>query len=130
VEIGPESDCCLQRDGQGGVDAGDLLDRDAEGQEVGVVAAVALREGQTEQAQVTHLVHHVHGELVGGIPGIGVRGDRRLAKDRTTLRNASCSAESAKSKPTSVIEGQRVSHHREPSRRFRGLRCPGLPSRR
>src|SRR5205807_9787388 len=53
----------LERDGDRGVDARQLLDRDAEREEVGPLSSVLLREREAEQPQLSHLLHDVDRKL-------------------------------------------------------------------
>ena len=52
----------LEGDGDRGVDARDLLQRQAQGEVVPAHAAVLLGEGQAEEAHLPHLPHDVVGE--------------------------------------------------------------------
>jgi hypothetical protein len=59
-----ERDPGLQRDGDGRVDAGQLLQGEAEGEVVAAHAAVLLRDGQAEQPHRAHLRDDLVGELL------------------------------------------------------------------
>ena len=58
----------------------ELLERDAEGGEVGAAAAVLGRERQPEEAEVAHRGDGVDRELMGAIPGLDVRRDLGLGE--------------------------------------------------
>ncbi|MFN8016807.1 MAG: hypothetical protein U0P45_01655 [Acidimicrobiales bacterium] len=70
--VGAEPDARLQSDRRRLVDAGELLDGDAQGGEVRPRAAVLLREGQAEEAQLAHGQDRVGGERVVSVPRLGV----------------------------------------------------------
>src|SRR5205085_5085695 len=75
-----EPDRRLQRDRDGGVDARELLDREAERLEVGSLAAVFLRERDAEQAHLAHASHDIERELLalvvlGGVGGHDLEGE-------------------------------------------------------
>src|SRR5918995_731511 len=78
--VGAEPDAGLERDGERLVDAGQLLDGDAERGEVGAAAAVLLGERDAEQAEPAHLAHDVEREGVVGVPALGVGRDLGLGE--------------------------------------------------
>ena len=72
---GPEPDGGLERDRQRGVDPGELLDRQAEGEEIAPHPPVFLGKGQPEQTELGHLFHGAHGELPLGVPALRMGAD-------------------------------------------------------
>ncbi len=72
---GAERDPGLERDGDGLVDPAELLEGQAEDEEVPAHAAVLLGKGQAEESHLTHLPHDVVGEGLGGVVVGGHRGD-------------------------------------------------------
>ena len=80
--VDAEADAGLEGDADRLVDPTELLDRHAEAGEVAVLAgtAVLLGRGEAEQAQLTHLVDDVHGEVVLAVPLGDVRGDGLLGE--------------------------------------------------
>ena len=80
--VDAEADAGLKRDAHRLVDAADLLDRHAEAGEVAVLAraAVLLRGGEAEEAELAHLLHDVDREVVRAVPLRGVGGDLLLGE--------------------------------------------------
>ena len=78
--VDAEADARAQGDADGLVDATELLDRDDEGHEVGVGAAVLLRHDQAEESEVTHLGDEVGREVAVAVPLRDVRRDLRLGE--------------------------------------------------
>ena len=76
--VGAQAHSCLQRDGHGGVDSGQLFHGDAERQEVGPLPSVFLRERQAEQTHGPHLLHDVQRELLEPVHLLGARCDDLL----------------------------------------------------
>ena len=94
-----------QRDAHRLVDAAELLDRDAQPGEAPSSgrpgAAVLLRGGQAEEAELAHLLHDVGREVVIAVPLARRAARSRLsAKSRTVRRNSSCSRDSSNVMPT------------------------------
>ncbi len=75
-----EPDPRLDRDRHRLVDATELLERHAERGEVRTASSVLVREGQAEEAEVTHGGDGVDGELVRAIPSLDMRGDLGLGE--------------------------------------------------
>ena len=78
--VDAQADGGLERDPDRLVDAAELLDRDAERDEVTLTPAVRLGGGQAEQAQLTHLVNHVDGEVMVAVPLRGMGRDLLLGE--------------------------------------------------
>ena len=77
---GAERDPGLQRDGHGGVDPGQFLQGQAQGEVVPAHAAVLLGDRQAEQAHRAHLGHDLVGELGALVELADDRGDLLAGK--------------------------------------------------
>ncbi len=65
----------LQRDAERLVDPADLLDRHAQAGEVAAAAAVLLRGGEPEHAELTQLLHDLDREVMIAVPAGGMGRD-------------------------------------------------------
>ena len=70
-----EADRRLERDRDARVDPGELLDREAEREEVAAHPGVLLRERQAEQPHLAHLANDVVRELAGAVGVLRLRRD-------------------------------------------------------
>jgi hypothetical protein len=78
--VGAKPDAGREGDAERLVDASDLLDGDAQRDEVAVAAAPLAREHEPEQAELAHLLHDLQREVVGLVPGGDVGGDLGLGE--------------------------------------------------
>jgi hypothetical protein len=107
---GAEADRGLQGDRHRGVDPGQLLDRQTEGEVVRVHAAVAFRERQAEQAHAGHLVEHGVVEPLGAVHRLGSGRDHLLGEGPDDLAELL------------LLGGERELHGRAPSWGCKGWR--------
>ena len=71
----PEADAGRERDPDGLVHPADLLDGEAQREEVTPAPATGLGEGKAEQSEVAHRVHDLDGQPALPVPLLDVRGD-------------------------------------------------------
>ena len=78
------------------VAAGDLLHGDAEGEEVGLLAAIGGRRPEAQEPQLPHLAPGVPGELAAPVPVGRARRSSFRAKARRVRTSSSCSGVNAR----------------------------------
>ena len=82
---GAERDPGLERDGDGLVDPSELLEGQAQDEQIAAHAAVFFGKGQAEETELTHLPHDFVGEGLGGVVVGGHRGDHVTGERRHGL---------------------------------------------